>query len=894
MTTARQSCTVKAVMTEEEPPMKVLESAAAEVNFTQALVESARVRKSWRERLQWIRDCFMDPAFTPGPGQLATIAIYLRLLATGELKCEEDGRHFRPNHHAEAALQIESALERLSTPETAWILRRIYPFLPSWGEDFRRSEPLTRIRDIAHRNDIPPDLKNEIKRRLQNKLHRCAGPEDLRTSAEILGRITAPGADYSSAFVQEFQVFHRELQEFFNATALEGRLRALVKSGDGEEAEAVTTFLASKAEKAPSDEQLLGLLYKLTILRRLFAGQMERASPHRRSQLRLADIGLEEYAFALLSDCINRLGDKVLHGEWPALLRLLLITLENLRLSLIDPEECSALYSESSTWARAFSPQDRFHLMRVLATLGRARRLAENYTDRINQLFPPRVEELGRALSVMAHAVKVFSEGDIRGHIVFQLSRLVDVGLQSARQALELPPWEAIVPGEAFGLLLHPADLTQVEREAGPILVLLEKADGDAEIPAGVKGIALGHPMPHLSHLGVRARQARIPFASCASPEHLEELERFVGQRVRLRVNPDGLVMQEAPNDADPTAIAAVAPPVTVPDVLLAERSAVLPLDQARPETCGAKATGVQRLLELAKRSGGLFRAPRGLALPFGVMERCLDSVPAIRSEYDALQESLSRTESGQLDSVLQRLRERLLALPIPEGIAEAITDFFGSARRLAVRSSANGEDLENLAGAGLYESVVNVSPPDAPQAITQVWASLWTRRAAISRMQAGIPHARLHMAVLFQELVLPDLCFIMHTVNPLTGNRDEALVELAVGLGEVLASSALPGTPYRLACNRKTGAARLLACGNFSLALRPSLARNATGLIQERLDYGKVALSADPEAAQQLGKRLGLIAAFLEDAIGTPQDVEGACVGEEIYLVQTRPQQGL
>lgn len=196
-------------------------SAEASTDFTRALIEASRARKSWRERLQWVRDRLIEPDLVPTPEVLATIAIYLRLLATGELRCEEDGRHFRPNHHAQAALQIESALERLSTPETGWILRRIYPYLPSWGEEFRRAEPLTRIRDIAHRNDIPPDLKNEIKHRLQNKLHRCAGPEDLLTSEEILRRITAPGANFASAFVREFRIFHEELLEFFNATGLD-------------------------------------------------------------------------------------------------------------------------------------------------------------------------------------------------------------------------------------------------------------------------------------------------------------------------------------------------------------------------------------------------------------------------------------------------------------------------------------------------------------------------------------------------------------------------------------------------------------------------------------------------------------------------------------------------
>ena len=367
----------------------------AEAEFTRALVEASRSRKSWRERLQWIRDRFSDSAFAPTPGQLATVAVYLRFLATGELRCQEDGRHYRPKHHAEAALQIETALERLSTPETAWIVRRIYPYLPSWNEEFRRSEPLTRIRDIAHRNDIPSELKQEIKHRLQNKLHRCAGPEDLLTAEEILGRITAAGAGYPPAFVQEFEVFHGELQEFFNATALEARLRALARSFDAAVVEAVSGFLALKAEGPVSDGQLLDLLERLTALRQLFAEKGDQESPQRRSQLRLADIGLEDYAFALLSECSNRLQDLAGPGAWAGLLRALAAALDNLRLSLIEPEECAALRSEVTAWAGNFHAQDRFHLLRLVATLSRARRLAETYTDRINHLFLRRAEELG-------------------------------------------------------------------------------------------------------------------------------------------------------------------------------------------------------------------------------------------------------------------------------------------------------------------------------------------------------------------------------------------------------------------------------------------------------------------------------------------------------------------
>lgn len=67
---------------------------------------------------------------------------------------------------------------------------------------------------------------------LQNKLHRNAGPEDLVATEAVLQRITAPGADYSGAFVQEFKVFTAELRDFFNASSFADMLAALRESLD--------------------------------------------------------------------------------------------------------------------------------------------------------------------------------------------------------------------------------------------------------------------------------------------------------------------------------------------------------------------------------------------------------------------------------------------------------------------------------------------------------------------------------------------------------------------------------------------------------------------------------------------------------------------------------------
>lgn len=40
-----------------------------------------------------------------------------------------------------------------------------------------------------------------------------------------------------------------------------------------------------------------------------------------------------------------------------------------------------------------------------------------------------------------------------------------------------------------------------------------------------------------------------------------------------------------------------------------------------------------------------------------------------------------------------------------------------------------------------------------------------------------------------------------------------------------------------------------------------------------------------------QVGKQLCKVAVELEEAFGAPQDVEGAIVGSEVFIVQTRPQ---
>ena len=64
-----------------------------------------------------------------------------------------------------------------------------------------------------------------------------------------------------------------------------------------------------------------------------------------------------------------------------------------------------------------------------------------------------------------------------------------------------------------------------------------------------------------------------------------------------------------------------------------------------------------------------------------------------------------------------------------------------GKDSTVIVRSTANVEDLAGMSGAGLYDSIPNVALGNSgafEDALTGVWASLYTRRAVLSRRAAG------------------------------------------------------------------------------------------------------------------------------------------------------------
>lgn len=183
-------------------------------------------------------------------------------------------------------------------------------------------------------------------------------------------------------------------------------------------------------------------------------------------------------------------------------------------------------------------------------------------------------------------------------------------------------------------------------------------------------------------------------------------------------------------------------------------------------------------------------------------------------------------------------------------------------------------------------------NPAAISKALTDVWLSLFTKRAVISRRQLGGARVPL-MAILVQEQVKSQYSFILHSRDPVAKAGQASVgiyAEVAVGLGETLASGNQTGVPYRLSTSADGASVEVKAFANYSKAVVANQA-------DQTIDYSQQELSADTSRLPLYGKVFHQIAKFVEQQHGgLPQDIEGALVATgagnlTAYLVQTRAQ---
>ncbi len=160
------------------------------------------------------------------------------------------------------------------------------------------------------------------------------------------------------------------------------------------------------------------------------------------------------------------------------------------------------------------------------------------------------------------------------------------------------------------------------------------------------------------------------------------------------------------------------------------------------------------------------------------------------------IEEVIKEGKPEEYEEAERRIKELILNTDIPkdlyEEIARAYTElsrsFNADAVAVAVRSSASAEDLRTASFAGQQDTYLNVKGiEDLIKYVKRVWASTYNARALAYRDEKDIPHDVAYMAVIVQKLVNSRAAGVMFTINPVTGDNNEVVIESSWGLGEAV-----------------------------------------------------------------------------------------------------------
>lgn len=289
--------------------------------------------------------------------------------------------------------------------------------------------------------------------------------------------------------------------------------------------------------------------------------------------------------------------------------------------------------------------------------------------------------------------------------------------------------------------------------------------------------------------------------------------------------------------------------------------------------------------MNLAEMARGGFPVPPGFIVSTAAY-RLFVAKNGLQERIVALAYGIAPDDPLSLARASERIRALFGAGSLPEEISTEIREAYIALARnpalpVAVRSSATAEDLPGLSFAGQQETYLNVIGTDAVlESVKKCWASLWTARALGYRARNHIPPDDVALAVVVQQMIPAEASGVLFTANPLTGRREEMVIDASFGLGEAVVAGQVE--PDHFAVDAQTGAITTRALGSKRLAIVP---RPGGGT--EQVQGENASRQALPDAQIVA---LAQMAARVARQFGAPQDIEWAAADGQLYLLQSRP----
>src|SRR2546421_6024118 len=301
-------------------------------------------------------------------------------------------------------------------------------------------------------------------------------------------------------------------------------------------------------------------------------------------------------------------------------------------------------------------------------------------------------------------------------------------------------------------------------------------------------------------------------------------------------------------------------------------------IDKTKLMVVGGKGAN---LGELSKIEG--IRVPDGFCISTEAFKRIIGETSSINELLDQL--SLLKVEDrDKIGELSGEIRSVIEGIAIPQDIHQEITRLLSrldEKNAYAVRSSATAEDLPTASFAGQKNTYVNIIGKEAIlKHISKCWASLFTDRAVIYRIQNRFDHSQVYLSVIVQRMVFPQASGILFTADPITSNRKLLSIDASFGLGEALVSGLVSADCYKV--QEEEIVDKMIATKKLAIY---GLKEGGTETQQIAPDQQKTQTLTEQQILQ-----LARIGRQIEAYFGCPQDIEWCLVDDTFYVVQSRP----
>jgi pyruvate,water dikinase len=290
---------------------------------------------------------------------------------------------------------------------------------------------------------------------------------------------------------------------------------------------------------------------------------------------------------------------------------------------------------------------------------------------------------------------------------------------------------------------------------------------------------------------------------------------------------------------------------------------------------------------------------PPGFAVTAFSYERYIQEKKIAEQIYKIIKETVTNpNDPKQYDVASKKIRALIENTPMPQDIEDAIRSAYRDLNKrlelkntfVAVRSSATAEDLPDASFAGQQETYLNVKgSDDLIDKVRKCWSSLFTPRAIFYRNEKGFPHEKVFISVGVQKMVNSGCAGVMFTINPVTGNRDEIVIEGNYGLGETVVSGAVNPDDFIVDKATTTIKERRIARKTVEYIRDPKTGK--TVHLEVPTEKQTITCIEDREilTLAELAKRI-------EKHYGKPMDIEWAIdqdlsYPQNMFIVQARPE---